>query len=176
MVRSYREAALPADPNFLDRRVFLALVAAVAAGYVLLWLGYGGQTAIEVYNALVFGISAGVTVTYGVPSAAILRQRYLTGQDVLTVGIMISWSATFFARSISIAWRFQGKPVEWLDSVLWGLHIPGTLMGGVSHLIAHAAVDGRIPTSTMRRWGFRTAFITATAALGFIAGDVLDFW
>ena len=153
------------DPNYLRRSTFLWINAALAVGYFLLAAILNGQTAIEIFNAVLFGLSLGVVVAYAVPAWEAIRKPLLSGPDILKIGICMSWGAADFARVISIAWRLNGKPVEWLDSWLWGLYIPGLCMAGLSHIISPEALEGRIPTTAMRTWGFRTVAIATCTML-----------
>lgn len=162
--------------NYLKRSTFLALNFAVAAGYVGLAAWSGGRLAIEVYNAFLFGAAGGVVVAYVVPAWRAIQNRYLSGGEMLRMGIFMSWSAVLVARSISIVWRFYDQPPGWLDSVAWGFHIPGSLMAAYAHIISPEALDGRVPSRAMTTWGFRVMFVATVAALAFVAGDNLDFW
>ena len=153
------------DPNYLRRSTLLWINAVLALGYFTLALLSGGQTAIEVFNAILFGLSAGVVVAFAVPAWEAIRKPYLTGPDILKIGIFVSWGAADFARVLSIMWRLHGKPTAWLDSWVWGMYIPGMCMAALSHVIAPEAMEGRIPTRAMRTWGFRVAALATLVML-----------
>lgn len=58
---------------------------------------------------------------------------------------------------------------------MWDLFIPGSLMGAYSHIISPDALYGRLPTDTMRTWGFRVLVGTLLAS-AFVAGVAADLW
>ena len=167
---------MTANPNYLKRSTFLFLTFTVALGYVALAVAGSVSVAIEIYNALLFGAAAGVVVAYFLPASDAFRCPYLSGGDMLRIGIFMSWSAVFLARSISIAWRFLDQPPGWLDSVAWGFHIPGSLMAAYAHIISPEALDGRVPSRAMTTWGFRIMLGATLAALIFVVGDNLNLW
>lgn len=145
--------------NALRRSTFIFLMFVMFSGYPATSFFFGPKTAIEIANIAVFVFSIGIVMAYGPIVKDSLRRPWVTGSDILVVGIFISWASEAWARGGSILWRFLGQPAEWLTSTLWGLHIALSCVAALAHIIAPKASSGRV---SAQQWGR----IFSLAALG----------
>lgn len=143
--------------NELHRRTLLVLLGAVIFSYPAAVLALGSRVAIETGNVILLSLASGIVVAYAPVAWDALKRGMIDGASILAIGILSSWAGVVVARSISILWRVVDKPVEWLDSPYWGLHILFSTIGAMCHLVAPEAVGGRIPTREWVRIGLMVA-------------------
>lgn len=138
---------IPTMPvNSLRRATLLVIAVIVILSYPFTVLLVGPRDALAIANVVVLALSAGIVAAYTPVVADALRQPFIDGPDLLTVGIFVGWASITVARAGSLVWRLAGSPPEWLDSSLWGIHIVLSGISAMIHLIAPAATAGRIPT------------------------------
>ena len=135
--------------NDLRRGALLLIALAVMSAYPVSVAMLGPRSTIEGGNVVMLSLAFGIVVAYAPSVWHDLRSATLDGAAILSVGIFSSWLAIIYRTGSSIIWRLNDKPVEWLDSVLWGFHIAVSCFAALCHLIAPEAVSGRVPT---RQW------------------------
>lgn len=159
--------------NSLRRSTLLIMIVTVILSYPCAIMVLGPKAAIEIGNIMVFALSAGIAVAYAPIVRDAFRHTYIDGPNILTIGIVVGWTATFFARGGSILWRLLGQPPEWLNSSLWGFPIALSCVAALAHLVAPGVVAGRVPT---RQWLKIGALVAAgvLAVSGMFAAVNLD--
>jgi hypothetical protein len=143
--------------NELARRTLLFVLGCVLLSYPVAVLALGPRVAIETGNVILLSLASGIVVAYAPVAWQALRHGLVDGAGILSIGIFASWLGVVIARGVSIVWRVLDKPVDWLDSPWWGIHIAASTVGAMCHLIAPEAVSGRVPTREWVRIGLMVA-------------------
>jgi hypothetical protein len=131
------------------RWTLIAIAVVVPLLFGIVTIAAGGRLAIEAGNVILMAMATGIVVAYAPVVRQALQRPLIEGGDILAIGIFIAWLGVAYARGVSILWRLADKPVDWLDSPIWGLHIALSTIGAMCHLVAPGAVEGRVPT---RQW------------------------
>lgn len=143
--------------NDLRRAALIFIAFAVAMVYPMAVSVFGSRAAIEGSNVVMLSLAFGIVVAYAPSVWQDLKSATLDGAAILSIGIFSSWLAIIYRTGASILWRLNDKPVEWLDSGLWGAHIAISCFAALCHLIAPEAVSGRVPTRQWVRIGIMVA-------------------
>ncbi len=144
--------------NDLRRAALICIALGVMVSYPTAVTIFGSRAAIEGSNVVMLSLACGIVVAYAPDVWHDLKFAKLNGSAILSIGIFSSWLAIIYRTGSSISWRLYGKPIEWLDSGLWGFHIPMSCFAALCHLIAPEAVSGRVPTKQWVRIGIMVAF------------------
>lgn len=131
----------------LSRWIVIGALVGPTIIYFPTGLIFGGRVAIEIGNAILLPLSIGVTLVYApVFWEALTHGPKVPWHRVLGAGIFIGFLGVAFARVFSIVWRAAGQDPAWLDSVVWGSHIPLSIAAALGHILAPKAIDGIVPT------------------------------
>jgi hypothetical protein len=147
---------------FYRRRFWIGLGA--VAGFlplVLLPKAYLFDTV----NALTVAVGAGVLVAYAPGICRSLEESRWTGTHYLVLGIFLTWIATATRHLWNWVWRYLGKPPDMIEHPFVAFLVWVTFMGGILHLAARGAIDGRIPRENWIRLGIVVAIGIATGLL-----------
>lgn len=144
--------------NDLRRSALLLIALSVALAYPTAVSVFGPRATIEGSNVVMLSLAFGIVVAYAPSVWQDLKSATLDGAAILSIGIFASWSAIIYRTGSSILWRLNDKPVEWLDSGVWGFHIGISCFAALCHLIAPEAVSGRVPKRQWVRIGIMVAF------------------
>ena len=103
---------------------------------------------IDTFNDVVLALSVAVITAYAPDAWAAARAQPITRGDILAMGIWFSWFSVFLGRlSILLGYTFS---MLWIfRSPLNSLLVVFALIGGVCHIMAPEAIDGRVPK---RKW------------------------
>lgn len=146
------------SPEALRRATLATLLVATIAGYFVLVGGLGSRVAIETVNVAMLSLASAVVVSYAPVLWQDLHFARLDRAAILSIGIFVGWLAIIYRTGCSIVWRLVDKPVDWLDSALWGLHLPMSCFAALCHLIAPEVLAGRVPTRKWIKIGILAAF------------------
>lgn len=152
----------------MSRASVVALTASVLAVglviYACLFLAFERQALFEVLNAAVVAVAVGVVVGFTSAAWRVLREpvSLLSAGDVLVLGVWLLWLGLIGAFLSLWVYRLTGDR--------WWLDAPGTAFtrwlifsGGVLHLAAVGAIEGRIPARSYVRAGIIAGFGVAFA-------------
>ncbi|AEI71078.1 hypothetical protein [EBPR siphovirus 2] len=142
----------PENAN-LRRSALVSLLLIALGGYGFIASLIGSRVAIEVFNVIMLALASAGAVAYGAAVIRDLCEAHLDRLAVLAVGIFSGCFWIAYRTGASVIWRFADKPVEWLDSAWWGLHLPGTCFALMCHLIAPKVLGGRVPSKAAVRLG-----------------------
>jgi hypothetical protein len=137
------------SPEALRRATLVTILTSTLGGYAFLVAALGSRGAIETANVAMLSLASAIVFAYAPVLWQDLRFARLDRAAILSIGIFVSWGAVIYRTGCSIVWRLADKPVDWLDSGLWGLHLPLSCFAAICHLIAPEVLAGRVPT---RRW------------------------
>jgi hypothetical protein len=153
-------------PN--TRSLFKRTLLLICFGPMLLFLLtsslLGGAISIEVGNAVLLALAAGIAVAYAPISlkAMFSGGRFVQSENVLGTGIFWWAISVIWARTFSLVWRELGQPVEWLNWGMWGLYIGFATSAALCLLVAPEAIRGSLPSE---EWGRIGAIVAAGVGL-----------
>ena len=124
-------------------RLLRLLVGAFAAYALVAWLTDAPEL-ITIMNGIGISVAGGVCVAYAPVIPAAITRRAPTKGDLLGTGIFLVSLSVFGMRAVSVVARDLGWPgisnTDWRTAMMFTC-----LLGGVLHLWAPTAAEGRIP-------------------------------
>lgn len=125
------------------------IAAALFAAYFAVAAFVPFKPLIEILNWGLIGVAGAVTIAYAPVAWRALAAERIDQVQQLTLGICLTWIAAIMMRLWAVAWRATGSPDWMLNSKVVGFFVYAAILGGVLHLTAPGAVDGRVPR---RNW------------------------
>lgn len=159
--------------NELSRSTLILLLFALASIYPLSVSVLGPRQTFEVGNIILLSFSAGLVVAYTPNVIDAFSRPMIDGAGLLAIAIWIFWAGTAVGRILSIAWRFFGRPPEWLDTAIWSSQVAFLCTAAVCFMIAPEAIAGRVPPRQWMKMGLMTA-ASVFAAAGYIVLYIND--
>jgi hypothetical protein len=150
-----------------NSRVILAAFAVLVLGYVAVMPPYLPAWMVETIQSLRAGVALVIVIAYGAGLVAMLRRCIPEATDSLVIGIWATWLADLYGAIQSLAWRYAGRPDDWLTAWWWMMPAFLTFWGGLNHIAVPGALDGRVPRRNMVLLG------TALALGGLLAGILI---
>ena len=116
-------------------------------------------------------MSSLVVVLYGWAIIQFAHDKEPSPSHALVIGIFLAFLADVIGSALSIAWRVQGRPIEWTMMNFFILSSFVTSIAAIHHIAVPGAIDGRIPSRNI--WAIVTALVVAAAVAGIIIGTQL---
>jgi hypothetical protein len=132
--------------------------------FTLLFLAFDRPAYFELVNASVVAISVGVVVGFSKGAWTVARTdpRCQTAGDVLVMGVFLVWIGLAFAFVMLWGYRLT-EDRWWIDAWPAALSRWIILLGGVFHLAAAGAIDGKVPPRAYVRAGVIVGLAVAAA-------------
>lgn len=120
-------------------------IIAFGAALIVLWFVGDNTLLLKILRGAQLGVAVAVSFVFARTFYETLQEPDLRAESLLPAGVFLAWAATALAAAMALIWRVSGRPPWIADSDLVALHIFASTLGGIYHLIAPGAVDGRIP-------------------------------
>lgn len=134
--------------NSISKR--LLLVAALLLGFLPLPLFMQTDDLFMLLNAMTVVVGVAVIIAYLPGSMSWVWDRpKTTAGHLLVIGITVSWLANIGRVSWLWAWRLSGQPddVAFFNHWFLAVTLYILIIGGSLHLLAHRAIDDKVPMS-----------------------------
>lgn len=152
----------------MSKQSAVVLTAGVLAGgfvvYVCLFLAFERQALFEILNAVVVSVAVGVVIGFLSAAWRVLWSpiSHQTAGDVLVLGIWLLWLG--LTGAFLSLWCFRLTGDRWWLDAPWVAFTRWLIFGGgVLHLAAVGAIEGRIPARSYIRAGVVAGFGVAFA-------------
>ena len=104
-------------------------------------------------NAILLLVAISVLIAYFKPICYAVATGKIDRIDYLIMGVVLSWLSTILNRLWSTIYRSTGQPSWMFESDVLGYFIWMAIIGGILHLAAPGAIDGKVPTKNWIRVG-----------------------
>lgn len=143
--------------NDLRRSTLVVLLICIFVGYLASVVFLGQERTVEAGNIIRLSLWSGAAIASFPAAASAFRHPRLDGAAIVALGIFLGGAGVVYQTLWSVAWRVAGKPPEWVDSWLWGLHIAIFCCSAACILLGPEATNGRVPTRQWLRIGVYTS-------------------
>lgn len=143
--------------NDLHRSTLIVLLSAIFIGYIVSVLVLGQERTVEAGNIIRLSLWSGAAIASFPSAVSAFRHPRLDGAAILALGIFFGGFGVVYQTLGSVAWRLVGKPPEWVDSWLWGLHIAIFSCSAACILLGPEATNGKVPTKQWLKIGVYVA-------------------
>jgi hypothetical protein len=144
--------------------VMAGIVGASLAVYACLWAAFERPALFEILNAAVIAVAVGVVIGFSLAAWRVFWSPVvkMTGGDMLVLGVWLVWTGLVGAFLMLWVYRLTSDRF-WLDAPWTAFTRWLIFAGGVLHLAASGAIDGRIPARAYIRAGIIAGFGAAVA-------------
>lgn len=135
------------------------------------------STLIKALNGALIALSTGVVISYVVDTIKVLAGRKpMEKVHWLVLGITAHWVGTDGQRIWSLAWRWMGMPMDWVNNHFISWCLFSSACGAYYHLVASEAFgEERIPQKRWVRYGIlAAAAIAVVLAIGYVVDRYME--
>ena len=108
-----------------------------------------------VVNGLALGISLGIVFTYlgAFWESLTVHRSNLTGGHILVLGLVLAWLSSGERGAFSYVFQWLGQPEYMRNTLMQAFAVWVLFIGGLLHLTARDAINGRLPPAGLIKLG-----------------------